>query len=330
MKVLSIGAIVLLALMAAGAVFLYTPDKSRPTLETKYATPPSRFIEAAGARLHVRDTGPRDAPALIMLHGFASSLQTWDAWATTLSAGYRVIRLDLPGFALSGPDPSGRYTDERAIAVILALMDRLGIGRATLIGNSMGGRIAWRFAAARPDRTDKLVLISPDGFSGPDRTYGQPEPVPAPYRLLRYVLPTAILRQNLAPSYADPSKLTPALVARYRDMLLVPGIRDALIARTGQTVLQDPRLILPAIEAPTLLLWGEQDHLIPIANAQDYLAALPHAELVRLPGQGHVPQEESPDRSIQPLKAFLERESEPARTNGRLNEPKSRDDRPLP
>ena len=304
---MAILSIAVAAVVIAGAFLLYTPDKPRPALEAKYAGPPSTFVEAAGTRVHLRDTGPRGAPALILLHGFASSLHTWDAWSEALSPDYRVVRLDLPGFALSGPDASGLYTDERAMDVVLALMDHLELPRATLVGNSMGGRIAWRFAAAHPGRVEKLVLVSPDGFAGPDRAYGQTQPVPALYRLLRYVLPAFVLRQNLAPSYADPARLTPALLARYRDMLLVPGIRDAVIARTGQAVLQDPRPILPAIEAPTLLLWGEQDHLIPIANARDYLAALPRAELVRLLGQGHVPQEETPDLSIKPLQAFLAR-----------------------
>ena len=303
---LPILSIVVLAIAAALSV-LYTPDKPRARLEAAYAAPLSSFLVLHGLRLHLRDTGPADAPPLIMLHGFASSLHTWDAWAAALAPSCRVIRLDLPGFALTGPDPSGVYTDERAIATILALMDELRLPRATLIGNSMGGRIAWRFAAAHPGRVENLVLVSPDGFAGPSRTYDKPEPVPLLYRLLRYVLPAPVLRQNLLPTYADPRTLTPALLARYRDMLLAPGVRGAILARTRQTVLPDPVPILRTIQAPTLLLWGEQDRIIPVANAQDYLAALPHAELARLPGQGHVPQEESPGLSLKPLEAFLKR-----------------------
>ena len=86
----------------------------RADLEAKYARPPSLFLEIAGYRLHVRDTGPRTAPAVIFLHGFGSSLQTWDDWARDLEADHRVIRYDLPGFGLTGPDPSGDYTDGAA------------------------------------------------------------------------------------------------------------------------------------------------------------------------------------------------------------------------
>ncbi len=300
-----VGALVLVLLLAA-ALYLYTPDKSRAALEAQYAQPPSQFIEVLGLRLHVRDTGPPgDAPALIMLHGFASSLQTWDAWSAALDSRYRMIRLDVPGFGLTGPDPTGDYSDERAIAVIAALMDRFGLARATLVGNSMGGNIAWRFAAAHPDRVDRLVLVSPAGYRPPGETGKPPTGLPFTIRMMRYVLPTPVLRMNMQASYADPAKLTPALVARYRDMLLVPGDRDAILSRMLQTTWPDPVPLLRTIQAPTLLIWGDADRLIPVANAQDYLAALPHATLAVLPGQGHVPQEEAPAVSLAPLRDFL-------------------------
>ena len=92
-----------LAIVVAGSLaWLYTPDKQRAALEAEYAGPPSAFVEVAGIRLHVRDTGPRAAPVMIFLHGFGSSLQTWEDWARDLEADHRVIRYDLPGFGLTG------------------------------------------------------------------------------------------------------------------------------------------------------------------------------------------------------------------------------------
>jgi pimeloyl-ACP methyl ester carboxylesterase len=295
----------LFAMIFGAGFWLYTPDVSRASLEPRYAAPPSTFVEAAGITLHVRDTGPRDARAVVMLHGFGSSLHTWDAWADALSADHRVIRFDLPGFGLTGPDPTGDYSDERSIAVLAALMDRLGVARAALIGNSMGGRIAWRFAAAHPERVTKLVLVSPDGFAGPGVTYGARSPVPMLVRILPYTLPTFLLRQSIAPSYADPKRLSDAVVERYRDMMLAPGVRDAIVARMGQMTLADPVPLLRRITAPTLLLWGEKDAMIPFRNAADYMAALPHATLVPLPTLGHVPMEEAPEVSLPPVRAFL-------------------------
>ena len=299
-----VAALLLFALLGA-CVWLYTPDKPRAALEAKYARPPSTFLTVAGIRLHLRDTGPRAAPAVVMLHGFGSSLDTWNAWADPLSVDHRVIRLDLPGFGLTGADPTGDYTDARTIAVLLALLDRLGVQRATLIGNSMGGRFAWEFAAAHPDRVSKLVLVSPDGFRSPGIEYGKKQDVPLMMRVLPYAMPMFMLRPSLQAAYADPSKMTEATLMRTYDMLLAPGVRRAVIARMEQVVLQDPRPLLAGITAPTLLLWGDKDAMIPIGNAQDYLAAIPDARLVTLPGIGHTPQEEAPAESLAPLRAFI-------------------------
>ena len=126
------------AVLVGGGIALWTPDKSRAELEAKYLVAPTDYVTVDGMRLHVRDSGPKDAPALIFLHGFASSLQTWDAWAKLLAPDYRVIRFDLPGSGLTGPDPTGDYTDLRTMQVLLGLMDKLDIGRATIILESLG------------------------------------------------------------------------------------------------------------------------------------------------------------------------------------------------
>jgi pimeloyl-ACP methyl ester carboxylesterase len=287
---------VLLAIVVGGALaWLYTPDKPRAALEAEYAGPPSVFLDVAGIRLHVRDTGPKSSPAVIFLHGFGSSLQTWDIWARDLEGDHRIIRYDLPGFGLTGADPFGDYSDERSITILLALMDRLGVGRASVVGNSMGGRIAWTFAALHPERVDKLVLVSPDGFASPGLAYGVRPKLPLMMRALPYVLPSFMLRASLAPAYARPEVVTDALFRRYRDMMLAPGVRSAIVDRMSQLALVDPAPLLKRIEAPTLLMWGEKDGMIPFANSADYLRDLPHGTLAALPGVGHLPQEEAPE-----------------------------------
>jgi pimeloyl-ACP methyl ester carboxylesterase len=305
MKFLLFGLGIFAVLLIGAAFLLYTPDESRAALEAKYHVSASDYVQAAGVRLRVADSGPRDAPVIILLHGFGASLDTFDAWAKLLSRQYRVIRPDLPGFGLTGPDPTGDYSDARSMAVLAAMMDRLGVQRADFVGNSMGGRIAWMFAAAYPSRVDRLVLTSPDGFASEGFAYGVAPGVPMMLRLLPYTMPKAMLRMTLAPAYADPKRLSSAVETRYWDFMRAPGVRRAVIARTAQTVLQDPLPLLRRIQAPTLLLWGEEDAMIPISNAADYLAALPHATLVRLPGLGHVPFEESPETSLAPVLKFL-------------------------
>jgi len=294
-----------LILLVALAFWLWTPDRSRDELEARYLSSPTDLVDMGGFRLHIRDTGLKSAPTIILLHGFGSSLQTWDLWAGPLERTHRVVRLDLPGAGLSDPDPTGDYTDARTHALILKLMDKLDIKQAVFVGNSLGGRIAWTFAAKHPDRVSKLVLIAPDGFASPGFAYGQKAEVPALLSIMSYVLPKALYRPNIEAAYANPKRLTDAVFDRYFDLTLAPGSRDALLARMQQTVLVDPRPILPKITQPVLLLWGKKDALIPVANAQDYLKALPDARLTTFDTLGHVPHEEDAAESIVPLLAFL-------------------------
>src|SRR5262249_21333024 len=161
------------------AKYLWTPDQSRAHLEQKYLASPADYIAVASIRLHVRDTGPRNASsALVLLHGLGSSLHTWEPWAKALSTDHRVVRYDLPRFGLTGPDPTNDYSEGRGMQILAALLDKLGIKRAILIGNSMGGRLAWNFAALHSDRVEKLVLISPDGFQSAGFEYGKAPKVP--------------------------------------------------------------------------------------------------------------------------------------------------------
>ncbi len=299
-------AAIALAITLVGAGFaLWTPDADQTTLRARYLAAPNDLRVLEGVSLHVRDSGPRTAPALILLHGFGSSLHTWEPWARALDRTFRVVRFDLPGSGLSAPDPTGDYTDTRSMLLLSALMDTLGIQRATLVGNSMGGRIAWTFAARYPERVDKLVLISPDGFASSGFEYGKAAVVPASLSLMRYVLPKAMLRMSLEPAYANTRAMTDSLADRYYDLLRAPGARDAMLQRMRQTVLTDPVPLLRRIQAPTLLLWGQQDAMIPFSNAADYLRALPHAILVPLPNVGHLPFEETPDAALVPLRRFL-------------------------
>ncbi len=305
MNIWSIVGIAAATLVAGLAFWAWTPDLPRALLEKRYLAKPTDMVEVAGTHLHVRDTGPREAPAIVLLHGFGASLHTWEPWANALEATHRVVRFDLPGSGLSGPDPTGLYTEARNLELLAALLDRLGLRSAALVGNSIGGRIAWRFAAAYPARVTKLVLVSPDGFASPGFAYGKPHAVPVAIEAMRFALPAFLLRMSLAPAYGDPAAMTDELAKRYHDLMRAPGARAAMIARLRQTVLADPAPLLPRIAAPVLLVWGEKDAMIPVANAQDYLRLLGNARLVTFPDLGHVPHEEAPARTLAPVAAFL-------------------------
>ena len=309
MKFWQIASIVVVVFLIGSAAWLYTPDKKVTELESIYLRAPTDYVEVAGIRLHVRDDGPqtqnKDVPAVILLHGFGASLLTWEPWAAQLKPDMRVIRFDLPGFGLTGPDPTGDYSDTRSLQILTALMDKLGLARANVVGNSIGGRIAWKFAAAHPERVEKLVLIAPDGFASPGFEYGKAPELSAAMKLMRYVMPAAAVKMSMAPAYGDTEFMSDSLVTRYRDLMLAPGVRDAMIARMAQSILVRPEAILKSIQTPTLLGWGEKDQMIPFANSKDYLRLLPHADLTSFPRLGHLPFEEAPGESLVPVRAFL-------------------------
>ena len=306
LKALKILALVSTTLIFFAALYLWTPDKSKAELEKTYSSPKNAYVSALGVNMHYQDTGPsKNVIPILFLHGFGSSLQTWDSWSEALSSEYRVISVDLPGFGLTGADPSGIYTDQRSVEVLEAFLKALKIPKVVLVGNSMGGKIAWQFTARYPNQVSKLVLISPDGYASPGMEYGKKPDVPAIADLYRYFFSKTFLAMNLKPAYADPNTLNDALVNRYYDLMLAPGVRGAILGRMQQTVLQDPVPSLASIQVPTLLIWGEKDAFIPISNSNDYLKVMPNVKRVSLPNIGHLPQEEQPSIGLQVLKEFL-------------------------
>lgn len=292
----------------ACAYLLWTPDKASELLIEKYAQAPSKFVKIEGTRLHYRDSGDKNLPALVFLHGFGSSLHTWDAWSSALEKNYRVIRLDLPGFGLSGENDGNDFSDTHDLSVIIGLIDTLGVSKATFIGNSLGGKLAWQVASAYPNRVDKLVLISPDGFASEGFDYDKPPSPSLMLSAMTIVLPKPLLKMSLAPAYADPKTLTAPLLDRYFDLMCAPGVRKSIVARFNQTVLKDPVPSLKKIQADTLLMWGDGDAMIPIANASDYLKTIPKVQLQTLPKTGHLPQEEEPEKGLRILQEFLSKQ----------------------
>jgi pimeloyl-ACP methyl ester carboxylesterase len=168
---IAVGSLLLVAAIAIAA--MVRPDIPLAKLMPEYGAPPSKFVEIEGMRIHYRDEGA--GPPLVLLHGFGSSLYTWDGWVRQLAGTRRLIRLDLPGFGLTGPAPDGDYTAERYVRVVAALLDSLGVERTDIAGNSMGGRTALMFALAHPERVRKLILVDAGGFA--------PMPPPPLFRL---------------------------------------------------------------------------------------------------------------------------------------------------
>jgi pimeloyl-ACP methyl ester carboxylesterase len=293
-------------LLALAAYGLWAPDIELSELQKRYGSTPENMVSMESIRIHYKDTGPKDAPVLLLLHGFGSSLQTWDVWAEKLDKKYRVIRLDLPGFGLTGPSPSDDYSELNDLNTLTRFVDSLGITDLSVVGHSMGGKIAWTFAAAHAERVKALVLMAPDGFPQPEAIGTKPYAMPAIMGVMKYSLPKYFVRKSIEPAFADLNELDDQLVNRYHDMLRAPGVRAAILARANQTIYTDPVPRLKKIKAPTLLIWGEEDKMIPSSNATSYAAVLEKSETVLIPKLGHLLHEEHAELGLAKVTEFLD------------------------
>ena len=294
------------AIVALALYGLWTPDLERAELEKRYVASKPQIIEVDGLQVHYKATGPEGAPALLLLHGFGSSLQAWDDWSVKLEQKYRVIRLDLPGFGLTGASPANDYSEEKDLATLTHFADKLGLEKFSVMGHSMGGKMAWSLAASQPERVQALVLMAPDGFPETKDIGTKPYEVTAVMGLIKYVFPKYLVRKSIEPAFSDAGALNDALVNRYFDMLRAPGVRGAILNRSNQTIYTDPVPRLKAIKAPTLLIWGEQDQMIPSTNAQSYAHVLSNSTTVIVPKLGHLLQEEQPDKGLTAVMQFLD------------------------
>ena len=297
---------------AVGIVMTWAPDVPVDELKARWARPPSRFIAVGGMQVHLRDEGPHDDPApIVLLHGTSASLHTWDGWAHALRERRRVIRFDLPGFALTGPNPANDYSIDAYVSFVKSVMDQLGVRRFVVGGNSLGGQVAWATAAALPDRVTGLILVDATGYPPESMTTKQSIPLgfriaatPGLRLLAQYTLPRGIVERSVRNVYGDPSKVTPELVDLYSAMTLREGNRKALGRRIEQGYTGDVAQ-LKNIKVPTLILWGGQDRLVPPELGQRFARDIAGSKLVVFDNLGHVPQEEDPAGTVAEVRRFL-------------------------
>jgi pimeloyl-ACP methyl ester carboxylesterase len=301
-------AIVILALGGIIAIG-WAPDVPVSALEARWATPPSTFIDLAGMKVHLRDEGPRGDPApILLIHGTSASLHTWDGWARELKSNRRVISFDLPGFGLTGPSPDENYTISAYVRFVGLLLDKLGIEKCVIAGNSLGGNIAWSTAHAFPVRVEKLILVDSGGY--PPKAASVPigfrlARVPVINKLTSVFLPRALIRASLRNVYGDPAKVSPELVDHYFDMAVRAGNRRALIQRFEQSDFGANAAKIAEVKAPTLIIWGGRDRLIPPDYSERFHRDITGSKLVIFDDLGHVPHEEDPQRTVDAAKAFL-------------------------
>lgn len=294
----------LLAVIGLGAAY-YRPDLPVDVLRDRYAYPESKFVTVQDMPVHYRVTG--QGPDLLLLHGTGASLHTWAGWHEQLQDSFRVISLDLPAFGLTGPHPEGDYSISAYVAFLEAFAKKITLDSFHLAGNSLGGLIAWSYAATHPERITKLILVDASGFPR-----NKPTPLairlaryPVVSHILRYVTPKPLFRQTLSEVYGDPEAVAPETVDRYYQLFQRTGNRQAYIERARETH-KVPTGPLRELNVPTLILWGEQDRWIPPEHADQFDAFLPDSRVILYPGLGHVPMEEAPERTALDVRRFLQ------------------------
>ncbi|MEH0155257.1 ribonuclease E activity regulator RraA [Limibacter armeniacum] len=263
-------------------------------------------------KVHYRDEG-KGFP-LVLLHGTFASLHTWDGWTELLKHRYRIIRLDLPGFGLTGPRPDRVYSVGTYVNFLKAFLDQIGIDKCYMAGSSLGGWITWEFAYRYPRIVRRMILIDAAGFNDKDsiplafKLFQNPilKGIPQLKSLAEIVnTPKKVTEIFLRNAYGDPSRISKKTIQRYHDMTSRKGNREAFLTIANANF-DDSSKHVKEIETPTLVLWGDHDRWIPIANAYKFNYSLINSQLIIYEGVGHIPMEEVPERSANDALHFLE------------------------
>tara|TARA_B110000027_G_scaffold100936_1_gene106777 strand:+ start:437 stop:1384 length:948 start_codon:yes stop_codon:yes gene_type:complete len=278
-------------------------------LKKKYTDSYSSFLKVNGMNVHYRDEGDKkNSIPIVLIHGTGSSLHTYDYWANELAINHRVVRMDLPGYGLTGPFPNRNYSYKNYVTFLKDFLKSIGVKKCILAGNSLGGNIAWRFTLKYSNIVNKLILIDAAGY--PIKSKSTPlafeiAQIPIIQNLFTYITPRTVAKVSVENVYKDKAKVTEELVDRYFELTLRKGNRQAFVDRFKVKTDTVSYKKIKLINQRTLILWGEDDELIPLSMAYQFHNDLPNDTLVILKNAGHVPMEENPKESLKPVMKFL-------------------------
>ena len=287
-----------------------TPDVSVDSLKRQYTDSNSHFMSVDGLEVHYKDEG--SGTPIILLHGTSASLHTWDGWTKELiKNNYRVIRMDLPAFGITGANKDNLYDLPSYSKFLTDFVNQLELNKFILAGNSLGGSISWHYTSSNPEKVQKLILLDPAGFpSKKERPLVfELAEIPILNQILKHITPKSLIKDNLEQVYFDDSKVTENLVDRYHQMILREGSRAAFIER-AKLEGQDYTELLYTIKSPTLIIWGEDDLWIPVEDSFKFKERMANSSLVIMKETGHVPMEEKPIESVALALSFLNLEIE--------------------
>ncbi|AWW74133.1 alpha/beta hydrolase [Erythrobacter sp. KY5] len=308
---------VLAALLLVVFLIFRTPDTDAEEMRAKYGGAPSQFVEIEdGVTVHLRDEGPRDGLPIILLHGSNADLHTWEPWVEGLADTYRVIRFDQVGHGLTGPDPADDYSRANYAEDIREVADALGLDRFVIGGNSMGGKHTMAFASAYPERVMGMVLVDAGGIPMNQIEVQEEDDdsgnigfaiarMPGINKIAEQITPRSLIAQSLAQSVSVKEIVTDEMVDRYWELLRYPGNRAATMARFSTDYEPLTKSEIAELDMPALILWGEEDRLIPVSAGRWLDETLPQSELIIYQSIGHLPQEEIVGPSLADLRKWL-------------------------
>jgi len=259
--------------------------------------PPAQTAEVFGQKIHYYESG--QGPVVILLHGTGSSSETWAANIGPLSKEFHVYALDQIGFGHSDK-PLMDYKIATYVDFLREFMRVLTVPRATIVGHSTGGWIAASFAIDHPEMIEKLVLVDATGLPP---TYppsaAEPKPVDFSYASL------AATRAHLERLFYNKQRVTDDLVRRVFEGHLRTGdgytIQRLLSNRAAEYLGEN----LKSIHAPTLVIWGREDSIVPLSNAERFHATIAGSQIVIIDESGHVTQIEKPSEFNKAVLEFL-------------------------
>ena len=266
------------------------------------------FANVSGVRVRYVDRGSKSAPAVVLLHGFASSLDTWDAVMPVLEKkGFRVIALDLKGFGWTDR-PEGDYSPQAQANLVYALLDQRGVSRAAFVAHSWGASVALAAALQHPERISRLALYDAWVYEEQLPTFFHWARADGVGETLFALWYKERPDDKIAQAFYDPSLVTEKLVDEVEAALDRPGtVAAALAAVRGQRYVEMQRRYR-TIQQPTILLWGREDNVTTLRFGERLSKEMPNAKLVVYPQCGHFPMIEAKSSSTADLVTFLELE----------------------
>jgi pimeloyl-ACP methyl ester carboxylesterase len=274
----------------------------------------SRFAEIEGVRVHYQEAGAEDAPPIILIHGFTASTLVWSEVLLSIAGrGFHVVAPDLLGFGYSGKPKDGEYTIEAQARMIVGLMDKLGLERATLVGSSYGGAIAATCALDYPSRVKRLVLV---GAVSNDAIKKQALLRLGASPLLGDIISPLLLgtrwivRRRMKRNYAQRGwEFDEKRFETHHRPLRTSNTQRAVLRTLRRWKAERISLEAGRITQPTLLIWGEHDLDVPLSDGYRLHQKISNSRLVVFHNGGHLPQEEFPEDFTKLVTEFVNHES---------------------